>query len=111
MARRVLEYNFMTDSSDGTWCVHIDTGGTFTDCIAESPDGRTFRNKTLSRGSLPASVARVCTRNILLLDAAWGPRLAVFGGAQAVTLPLRTGVPKRGVKPDLRHFVTRSLGE
>jgi len=71
MARRVLEYNFMTDSSDGTWCVHIDTGGTFTDCIAESPDGRTFRNKTLSRGSLPASVARVCTRNILLLDAAW----------------------------------------
>ncbi|MDA0723482.1 MAG: 5-oxoprolinase, partial [Verrucomicrobia bacterium] len=61
----------MTDSSDGAWRIHIDTGGTFTDCIAESPDGRTVRHKTLSRGSLPASVAQVCTRDVLLLDAPW----------------------------------------
>lgn len=61
----------MIDTADGAWCIHVDTGGTFTDCIAESPDGRTVRNKTLSRGSLPASVAQVCARDVLILDAHW----------------------------------------
>ena len=60
----------MTITSDGIWRIHVDTGGTFTDCIAESPDGRAVRNKTLSRGSLPASVAQVCALEILL-DAPW----------------------------------------
>jgi len=32
------------------WKLWIDVGGTFTDCVAESPDGRTVHHKTLSSG-------------------------------------------------------------
>ncbi|MCA6074417.1 hydantoinase B/oxoprolinase family protein [Fulvivirga sedimenti] len=34
------------------WKIHIDTGGTFTDCIATDPDGRFHRMKILSHSSL-----------------------------------------------------------
>lgn len=34
------------------WQILIDTGGTFTDCIALSPDGKVVREKVLSIGSL-----------------------------------------------------------
>ncbi len=34
------------------WSIHIDTGGTFTDCIATDPEGRFQRMKILSNSSL-----------------------------------------------------------
>jgi 5-oxoprolinase (ATP-hydrolysing) len=42
-----------------TWHIWIDTGGTFTDCIAVDPDGRTRSCKVLSSGALRDSVALV----------------------------------------------------
>ena len=36
------------------WSFYVDTGGTFTDCLGCSPDGKWFRAKVLSRGSLSA---------------------------------------------------------
>jgi len=36
----------------GAWELWVDTGGTFTDCLARDPDGRTRRLKVLSSGAL-----------------------------------------------------------
>ena len=41
-------------TEDGTWHIWVDTGGTFTDCLARNPDGRIERFKTLSSGRLRA---------------------------------------------------------
>ena len=47
-----------TDGQKGGWRVWVDTGGTFTDCLAADPHGRTHRFKVLSssclRGTLTA---------------------------------------------------------
>jgi 5-oxoprolinase (ATP-hydrolysing) len=72
------------------WQIWVDTGGTFTDCAARSPDGGLHRAKVLStsavRGTLwPAAGDRV------RFDAGWEPpaefyrgaRLHVLGGAAA----------------------------
>ncbi|MDX2438400.1 MAG: hydantoinase/oxoprolinase N-terminal domain-containing protein, partial [Acidobacteriota bacterium] len=45
--------------SQGVWNIWIDTGGTFTDCIAVDPTGLTHRCKVLSNGSLRDRVDRV----------------------------------------------------
>ncbi len=55
------------------WQVSIDTGGTFTDCIAVSPQGHTRLLKVLSSGSL-------------------GARLVAVTGNHQLTLALRTPV-------------------
>jgi 5-oxoprolinase (ATP-hydrolysing) len=44
----------MTDQN--SWKIYIDTGGTFTDCIAHSPQGEIHRSKVLSSSALRASV-------------------------------------------------------
>ena len=41
------------------WDFYIDTGGTFTDCIAVSPDKSVVRLKVLSRGSLSAKITKI----------------------------------------------------
>ncbi len=41
------------------WRIWIDTGGTFTDCVARAPDGALRRAKVLSTGSIRARVAAV----------------------------------------------------
>jgi len=41
---------------DRTWRLWIDTGGTFTDCVAIAPDGEARRVKTLSSGALRGRV-------------------------------------------------------
>lgn len=46
------------DTSEQNWHAWVDTGGTFTDCLAADPHGRTHRFKVLSssclRGTLTA---------------------------------------------------------
>jgi len=41
-----------------TWHIWVDTGGTFTDCLARNPEGRLRRAKVLSSGRLRAVVVR-----------------------------------------------------
>ncbi len=43
---------------EGHWQISVDTGGTFTDCLAEDPAGRTHRCKVLSNSSLRGTVGR-----------------------------------------------------
>jgi len=44
------------------WRVYVDTGGTFTDGLALSPDGKRSRTKILSRDDAPLQIARQLTR-------------------------------------------------
>ncbi|MCA9670949.1 MAG: hydantoinase/oxoprolinase family protein, partial [Myxococcales bacterium] len=41
------------------WRLAVDTGGTFTDCVARAPDGSVRRVKVLSSGALRAAIAAV----------------------------------------------------
>jgi 5-oxoprolinase (ATP-hydrolysing) len=50
------------------WSFFVDTGGTFTDCFARSPDGAVHRAKVLSRGSLSARISQISGPNRLLLE-------------------------------------------
>ena len=49
----------------------IDTGGTFTDCVAVAPDGTTRRVKVLSSAALRAAVREVAGPRTLRIDHDW----------------------------------------
>jgi 5-oxoprolinase (ATP-hydrolysing) len=52
------------------WQLWVDTGGTFTDCLARDPQGREHRAKALSSGSVRARVAARSTDR-LTLEGTW----------------------------------------
>ncbi|HEU0052752.1 MAG TPA: hydantoinase/oxoprolinase family protein, partial [Longimicrobium sp.] len=54
------------------WQIWIDTGGTFTDCLARDPQGRMHRAKVLSTSGLRAVVARAVAPDALRLREEWG---------------------------------------
>ena len=43
--------------ADETWQIWIDTGGTFTDCFAIDPDGKSSSLKVLSNSSLRCTIS------------------------------------------------------
>ncbi len=58
-----------------SWEVRVDTGGTFTDCMARDPEGRIRRAKVLSTSALRGTVRRVIRRGDawqLLVEEGWG---------------------------------------
>lgn len=50
------------------WFICVDTGGTFTDCVARDPDGNLHRAKVLSSGALRARIARMPGSHTLELE-------------------------------------------
>ncbi len=50
------------------WAFFVDTGGTFTDCLAIDPNGAIHRAKVLSRGSLSARIASIESASCLKLE-------------------------------------------
>ncbi len=48
---------------NSAWQIWVDTGGTFTDCLALSPEGVLHRAKVLSKGTLRAEITEVISRN------------------------------------------------
>jgi 5-oxoprolinase (ATP-hydrolysing) len=67
------------------WRIWIDTGGTFTDCVAVDPVGATHRAKVLSDGALRGTVVEALGPTRLCIAQAWGaPRDFVRG--QTMTL-------------------------
>jgi 5-oxoprolinase (ATP-hydrolysing) len=50
------------------WHIWVDTGGTFTDCLARNPEGRLRRVKVLSSGRLRAVVIQVCDHDSVRLS-------------------------------------------
>ncbi len=71
-------------SGDGTsgprWRVWIDTGGTFTDCLAVAPDGVVHRAKVLSSSAL-RGVVRVAAGDRVEVEPRWTVPPGFFAGA------------------------------
>ncbi len=73
------------------WRLWIDTGGTFTDCLAVDPKGRMLRTKVLSSSALRARVASVVGPRALAVDATWDLPDNFFAGAALVVLEGESG--------------------
>ena len=53
------------------WKIHVDTGGTFTDCLAVDPGGGLHRAKVLSSGALRGRVTRVLDDRRVKIEQKW----------------------------------------
>ncbi|MCG8608800.1 hydantoinase/oxoprolinase family protein [bacterium] len=62
----------MTLSSDTRWRVWVDTGGTFTDCVAKDPDGKTLRAKVLSSSALRGTIVQMLSAQQVRINEKWG---------------------------------------
>ena len=69
-----------TPSGTRPWLINIDTGGTFTDCLAQSPDGDTHRLKVLSSGVLRGRIRQWQTPTRLHVDVQWPTQADLFVG-------------------------------
>lgn len=54
------------------WQIWIDTGGTFTDCLARDPKGALHRAKVLSSSALRGTVVRAMGPATFLVNEDWG---------------------------------------
>jgi 5-oxoprolinase (ATP-hydrolysing) len=52
--------------------VWIDTGGTFTDCVAKDPAGKTVRTKVLSSSALRGTIVEQLTASQIRISEKWG---------------------------------------
>lgn len=76
----------MADAGADRWQVWVDTGGTFTDCLALSPAGQLHRAKVLSSSSLRARLREVVGPRSLHVDARW-PSVTDFCCGYKLTVP------------------------
>ncbi len=60
--------NSIPDGVVSPWLICVDTGGTFTDCVARDPKGRISRAKVLSSSSVRARVRFVSESGMVELD-------------------------------------------
>ncbi|HET7232735.1 MAG TPA: hydantoinase B/oxoprolinase family protein [Longimicrobium sp.] len=61
----------MDPTSAAPWQIWIDTGGTFTDCLARDPRGRLHRAKVLSSSALRATVEKALAPDALRIREQW----------------------------------------
>jgi len=54
------------------YTLNIDTGGTFTDCLAQTPDGNIIRRKVLSNSTLRATISHIITPTRIQVSTNWG---------------------------------------
>ncbi|MPR36468.1 hydantoinase B/oxoprolinase family protein [Salmonirosea aquatica] len=91
----------MTNS--GQWHIHIDTGGTFTDCIAEDPEGEIHRVKVLSSSSLRGRIIRKIDPYNYSFEAPWNyPGLLLEG--YTILVPSR-GIQSKLLAIDYRNHI------
>lgn len=62
------------------WHIAADTGGTFTDCHALTPDGTEHRAKVLSSGCLRSSIAKIRSAHEIILFHHWNMPDGFFRG-------------------------------
>ncbi|MEJ2720332.1 MAG: hydantoinase B/oxoprolinase family protein [bacterium] len=67
MSRKSVESN----SQENIWRIWIDTGGTFTDCLALDDRGTLRREKVLSSGALRGTVEQILTPRKIRIGPAW----------------------------------------
>lgn len=68
------------------WHICIDTGGTFTDCIARGPQGGIHRAKVLSSSRLRGRVAALLSDREAQIEAPWDTGAGILGGFRFRTL-------------------------
>ena len=57
-----------TDATSECWHVWVDTGGTFTDCLATDPHGHTLRFKVLSSSCLRGTLTAIDSPNEIAIE-------------------------------------------
>ncbi len=62
------------------WQIWIDTGGTFTDCLAYAPNGNLYRIKILSNGTLRGRILECLTEKKLHIEINWPVNQDIFQG-------------------------------
>ena len=65
-----------------TWQVWVDTGGTFTDCVARDPDGRLHRAKVLSSSCLRGRITERLDPQRVKVAGSWTLPDGFFAGAR-----------------------------
>lgn len=70
----------MATRSPNFWNIWIDTGGTFTDCIARNPEGNFRYIKVLSNSSLRGSIAEIISPYKIRIAQNWGAPSNFVGG-------------------------------
>jgi len=71
------------------WQIWIDTGGTFTDCLARDPRGGLHRAKVLSSSALRATVSRALAPDALRIEEDWSAPQGLVDGFRVRVLGLR----------------------
>jgi len=66
------------------WRVWIDTGGTFTDCLAVGPDGEVRRSKALSIGVVRGRVLERLWPSSARVECAWAEHDGAFAGGMSL---------------------------
>lgn len=61
----------MKNTINPTWQIRIDTGGTFTDCLAIDPAGNKTRIKVLSSSCLRGRITEKISHNVYRFEASW----------------------------------------
>src|SRR5690625_5231362 len=61
----------MTNNTKTIWEIAIDTGGTFTDCIAIDPQGKRHKTKVLSNSSLRGTIKSCPAADELIIEHDW----------------------------------------
>lgn len=74
--------------SQGSFRISVDTGGTFTDCIAQTPQGQIKRLKVLSSSALRGEVREWLSPTKLKIKAHWSVQKDIFQGYQFKLLEL-----------------------
>jgi 5-oxoprolinase (ATP-hydrolysing) len=70
----------LTTYSAPNWKINIDTGGTFTDCLATTPLGEIMRIKVLSSSRLRGRVTAKVAPNVFSFEAPWHHESEVLEG-------------------------------
>ena len=67
-------------TSPPSWQIWIDTGGTFTDCIAITPESKMIRLKVLSNGVLRGKLIKRLSDHVLQVEMSWPVEQDIFKG-------------------------------
>ena len=72
------------------WEIWMDTGGTFTDCIAIDPQGKSKKLKVLSSGVLRGQVIKQLSSNSFHVEMNWPFTHDIFTGFQLTFISSNT---------------------
>ena len=88
-----------TDGQKGGWRVWVDTGGTFTDCLATDPHGCTQRFKVLSSSCLRGTLTAIDSPTEITIELPQ-PLIAGFALGQQFQLLGQPGEPMKITRHD-----------